>query len=202
MEALNYLCCKTTLLADIHTTVTRVTSGVFSLKEGEESFYEYMQLLANNEVNLFLVPPLELWCVLLDKKTQHSSAPQLVLPDNPDDNIWAYYPIMWVSPIMMEGFPIVILLITLVGKSLQRDLYKDYNLPALHPDLKAQFSYVLEGEYLAILTSHTYAAMPTPHESCICLASQGHLCVLNTSLYPVDRIEWCVSTFYQTSRPS
>ena len=72
---------------------------------------------------------------------------------------------------MMEGFLIVILLISLVDKSLQMDLSKVYILPVLHPDLKVQFSYVLEGEYLAILTSHTYATMPTPHEIYICLAS-------------------------------
>ena len=47
MEALNYLCYMTTFLTDICTKVTRLTSGVFSLKEGVESFYEYMWLLAN-----------------------------------------------------------------------------------------------------------------------------------------------------------
>ena len=72
---------------------------------------------------------------------------------------------------MMEGFLIVILSIPLVDKSLQMDLYKVYNLPVLHPELKVQFSYILEGEYLAISTSHTYAAIPTSHKICICLAS-------------------------------
>ena len=42
MEALNYLCYMTALLSDIHTTVTRLTLGIFSLKEGVELFYEYM----------------------------------------------------------------------------------------------------------------------------------------------------------------
>ena len=64
----------------------------------------------------------------------------------------------------MEGFLIVILSISLVGKSLQMDLYKVYNLLALQPDLKVQFSYALEGEYLAISTSHTYATMPNSYE--------------------------------------
>ena len=90
---------------------------------------------------------------------------------------------------VMEGFLIVILLIHLVDRSLKLDLYKVYNLPALHPELKVYFSYILEGEYFAISVSHTYAAMPSSHEICICLSSQGHLCVLNTALYPVDKIE-------------
>ena len=76
-----------------------------------------------------------------------------MLPDDPNDNIWAYYPIMKVSPIVMEGFLIVILLIPHIDKSLQMDLYKVYNSPALHPYLKVIFCCVLVGEYLAISTS-------------------------------------------------
>ena len=45
---------------------------------------------------------------------------------------------------------------------------------------------------MAISESSSYAAIPTLHEINICLAMQGHLCVLNTALYPVDKIEWCI----------
>ena len=169
--------------------------GYFSLKEGVESFHEYMQALAIHEVNPLIVPPLELWCILLDIKQNIHLHHQLALPDDPNDQIWTYYPIMQVSAIVMEGFLIVILSISLVDKSLQMDLYKINNLPALHADLKVQFSYVLEGECLVISTSGMYAALPTSHEICICLASWGHLCVLNTVLYPVDKIEWHVYAF-------
>ena len=55
-EAINYLCYMTTLITDIHATVTRLTSGIFSLKWGVESFYEYMWLLANHNVNALIVP--------------------------------------------------------------------------------------------------------------------------------------------------
>ena len=87
---------------------------------------------------------------------------------------------------MMEGFLTVILSIPLVKKSLQVGLYKVYNLLALHSELEVQFSYVLVAEYLAISTSHAYAAMPTSHEIHICLTSQGHLCVVHTASYPVE----------------
>ena len=60
MEALNCLYYMTTLLTDIHTTLTRLTSGFFSLKEGVELFYDYMWVLAYHEVNPLIVPPLEL----------------------------------------------------------------------------------------------------------------------------------------------
>ena len=57
MEAMNYLCYMTTLMINIHTTVTRLTVGIFSLKEGVESSYKYMWVLANHEVNTLIVPP-------------------------------------------------------------------------------------------------------------------------------------------------
>ena len=75
-------------------------------------------------------------------------------------------------------------------------MYKVYNLPTLHPGLKVQLSYVLEEESLAFSTSCTYVVMPTFHEICICLATQSHLCVLNTALYPVDKINWCMYALF------
>ena len=103
---------------------------------------------------------------------------------------------MQVSPIMMECFLIVILSIPLLDKSLQIDLYKIYNLLAIYPELKVQFSYVLEGEYLVISMFLMYATMPTFQEIHICLASQGHLYVLHTALYPVDKKELCIYSLF------
>ena len=51
------------------------------------------------------------------------------------------------------------------------DLYRVYNLPTFHPELEVKFSYVLEGEYLAISAFDTYAAIPTSHEMHLCLAT-------------------------------
>ena len=118
MEALNYLHYTTTLLTDIHTIVPRLTLGVLSLKGEVKSFYEYMQVLAKHEENPLIVPPLELQCILLDIKHNICLQPQFALSDDPNGNIWAYYPIIWVSPIVAEGFLIVILSIPLIDESL------------------------------------------------------------------------------------
>ena len=72
------------------------------------------------------------------------------------------------------------------------DLYKVSNLPALHPEHKVQPSHMLEGEYLAVAASVTYLAIPISHEIQICLTTQGLLYVLNTALYPVEKIEWFI----------
>ena len=64
----------------------------------------------------------------------------------------------------MDDFLLIILTTPLTDQSLEMDLYKIYNLPALHPELKVEFSYELEGEYLAITKNKLYAALPTARE--------------------------------------
>ena len=132
---------------------------------------------------------------MLDIKQNISLCP-LALPDDLNDSIWAYYPIIQVSPIMMEGFLIVILLITLVDKSLQIDLYKVYNLSAPHPDLKVNSSMFLREN---IWPSQHPVHMPLcllPMKFAYALHHGGHHCALNTALYPVDKIEWCMYALF------
>ena len=76
--------------------------------------------------------------------------PQLTLPEDPNVNIWNYYSMMKLTPIIMENFLLVILTMPLADQSLVMNLYKVHNLPTLHPKLHVQFQYQLEGEYLAI----------------------------------------------------
>ena len=154
------------ILTNVHNEVIWLTSGILSHREGVDSFYEHMFVLACHEVNPLIVPSSDLRKSLLDVEDKICSHPRLALPDNQDVNTWAYYSIMWVSSIVMEDFLIVI---PLISKSLQMDLYRVYNLPTLYCKLKVQFSYVLEGKYLAISTFGTYAPIPTTHEIHICL---------------------------------
>ena len=82
----------------------------------------------------------------------------------------------------MDDFLLIILTIPLRDQSLEMDLYKVYNLPALHPKLKIEFTYQLEGEYLAIFKSRLYAAIPTAREIRICETTEGYLCFMNQAL--------------------
>ena len=76
----------------------------------------------------------------------------------------------------MDDFLLIILTIPLTDQSLEMDLYKIYNLPALHPKLKVEFMYQLEGEYLAIMKNKLYTALPTAAEIRICKGMEGYLC--------------------------
>ena len=122
--------------------------------------------------------------------------PRLSLPEDPSSNIGNYYTIMKITPVVMNNFLLIILAIPLTDQSLEMDLYKVYNLPALHHKLKIEFTYQIEGEYLAVSKSRLYAALPTAREIRICETTEGYLCLMNQALYPVGKIEWCIYVLF------
>ena len=100
----------------------------------------------------------------------------------------------------MQDFLLVILTIPLIDQSLEMDLHKVYVLPALHPELKIQFKYELEGEYLAISKDGLYAVSPTAWDVRICLTTEYYICFMNQALYPVEKIEWCLNAIFEQEK--
>ena len=73
----------------------------------------------------------------------------------------------------MDDFLLIILTIPLMDQSLEMNLYKVYNLPALHPELKVEFTYELEGEYLAITKTNCMLPCPQPERLGFVKALEG-----------------------------
>ena len=153
-------------------------------------------MLSSKQVNPLIIPPDALRGVLAQIKDDMKRNPRLQLPEDPNINIWNYYPIMKITPIVMDDFLLIILTIPLTDQSLEMNLYKIYNLPALHPELKVEFTYEMEGEYLAITKNKLYAALPTAREIRICKGTGGYLCLMNQALYPIEKIEWCIYALF------
>ena len=105
--------------------------------------------------------------------------PRLQLPEDPDRNIWTYYSIVRITPIVMENFLVVVLTVPIIDTSLQMNVYQVHNLPTLHPELKIQFMYQLEGKFLAVSKDGIYAALPKDRDIQICQATNGYLCMMN-----------------------
>ena len=156
-----------------------------------------MRVLARQRVNPLLLPPDTLRRVLVHIKDDIRQNPQLRLPQDPDKDIWSYYSVMKVTPVVTEKFLMIILTIPLIDQSLEMDLYKVHNLPAIHPQLHVQFTYKIEGEYLAISKGGLYAAIPKARDIEICVATSGNLCMMNQALYPVEKIEWCIYAHFE-----
>ena len=175
------------IINDIRIILAKLTLGVISLEQNVNSIYEYLRVLSSRRVNPLIIPPDSLRKVLAQVKEDMKRNPRLQLPEDLNINIWNYYSIMKITPIVMDDFLLIILTIPLTDQSLEMDLYKIYNLPTLHPKLKVEFIYQLEGEYLAIIKNKLYAALPTA----------GYLCLMNQALYPVEKIRVvCICPIY------
>ena len=96
----------------------------------------------------------------------------------------------------MDDYLMVILTIPLIDSSLDVNLYKVYNLLMLHPKLQIQVEYQLEGTYFATHMHGMYANIPKESDIKLCMMSQGHLCMFDEPLYPVEKIEWCLYALF------
>ena len=56
----------------------------------------------------------------------------------------------------MENFLLVVLTVPIIDTSLQMNVYRVHNLPTPHPELKIQFTYQLEGKFLAVSKDGIY----------------------------------------------
>ena len=176
--------------------LARLNNGIIGLQENVDKIYEYLRTMASHEVNPMVLLPYSLRQVLKSIKEEMRQNPRLELPYDPDQDIWSYYSIMRVSPVIMEDFLLVILKVPLIDKSLQMDLYKIHSLPALHPKLNIRCTYQQEGKYLAIGKHGLYAALPSENDIRICMTTSGGLCMINQALYPIERIEWCIFALF------
>ena len=196
MQNVKFLRFTVAVITDVRIILAKLTLGVMGLQQNVKAIYEYLRVLSSKQVNPLLIPPYALRGVLAHIKDDMKRNPRLQLPEDPNVNIWNYYPIMKITPIVMDDFLLIILTIPLTDQSLEMNLYKVYNLPALHPELKVEFTYELEGEYLAITKNKLYAALPTAREIRICKGTGGYLCLRNQALYPIERIEWCIYALF------
>ena len=88
------------------------------------------------------------------------------------------------------------LTVPLVDQSLQVNLYKVPNLPMLHPTLNVHAQYELEGTYLTTLMEGMFVLLPTALDVKLCLITNGHLCMFDQALYPVECVNWCIYALF------
>ena len=90
----------------------------------------------------------------------------------------------------------LILTVPLVDQSLRMNLNKAYNLPMLHPTLNVHAQYELEGTYLATMMDGMFISLPTALDVRLCLVTNGHLCMFDQALNPIDNMEWCIYALF------
>ena len=121
---------------------------------------------------------------------------RLRLCKDPETNIWSYYGTVKLAPNVLQDYLMLIWTVPLVDQSLQMNLYKVHNLPMLHPTLNVHAQYELEGAYLTTLMEGMFVSLPTALDVKLCLITNGHLCMFDQALYPVERINWCIYALF------
>ena len=132
------------IVNDIRINLAKLTLEIMNLEWNINAVYEYLRVLATRQVNPLIILPDTLREVLANVKEDMNRNPRLRLPEDPNLNIWNYYTIIKITPIVMDDFLLILLTIPLTNQSLEMDLYKIYNLPTLHPRLKIEFTYQIE----------------------------------------------------------
>ena len=86
-----------------------------------------MTALATQELNPMLIPP-DIFKKILHKIMEDiKSNARLRLCEDPENNIWAYYGNIKLTPIVLQDYLMLILTVPLIDQSLQMELYKVYN---------------------------------------------------------------------------
>ena len=176
--------------------IYRVYTSLYALHGDVDSLFEYMRILATQELNPTIIPPDVLKTILHNIENDIKSNARLKLCKDPNTNIWSYYGTIKLTPIVLQDYLMLILTVPLVDQTLYMDLYKVHNLPMLQPTLQMHVQYEIEGPYLATLMDSMYITLPTDIDIRLCLMTRGLLCMFNQALYPVDNTNWCIYALF------
>ena len=200
MWNIDALCYESNILHHFQTRIYRVHTSLYALGGDTESLYEYMRALAFQELNPMIIPPDILKKILHKIEKDIRSNARLKLCEDPETNIWSYYGMVKLTPIVLQDYLMLILTIPLVDQSLQMNLYKVHNLPMLHPILNVHVQYELEDTYLVTMMDGMFISLPTALDVRLCLITNGHLCMFNQALYPVDCTKWCIYALFSNNK--
>ena len=196
MWSIDAICYESNLMHFFQNKLYRVYTSLYALQSDTESLFEYMRALALQELNPVIIPPDILKDILHRIEADIKSHARLKLCEDTETNIWSYYGTIKLTPIVMEDYLMLILTVPLVDQSLQMNLYKAYNLPMLYPILHVHAQYELENTYLATVMDGMFITLPTALDVKLCLMTNGHLCMFNQALYPVEQTNWCIYALF------
>ena len=196
MWSIDFLQYESDVIHNFQSRIFRVHTSLYALRRDIDSLYEYMRALASQELNPMIIPPNILKKILHKIVEDIKSNARLKLCEDPETNIWSYYGTVKLTPIVLQDYLMLILTVPLVDQSLRMNLYKVHNLPMLHPTLNVHAQYELEGTYFATLMESMFISLPPALDVKLCLVTNGHLCMFDQALYPVECTNWCIFTLF------
>ena len=193
----NYQVLTSHLLRNAQTAVQGLTTGMTSAQYNVDKILEYLRSMATHQCSPVLISPLALRDLLQKVQERIRPNPRLMLPYDLDTEVWKFYDILRITPVVMDRMLVILLTIPLTDQSLEMNIYKAHNLPLASPEYHVTSQYVLEGEYLAVDKDGMYVALPEKESIGLCLISDLGLCTIKQALYPTELVDWCIYAIFR-----
>ena len=179
------------------TILSRLQTGSVSIENNIDKIFEYLRIMSNHKATSAVISPVALRRLLLRIEDCMRANPRLRLPYDPrTEEIWKYYSVIKVTPIVMDKMLVILMTIPVLDKTLELNIYQVHNLPAIPPGQEVESLYQLENEYFAIGRHGLYVTLPTEQSVRICLQTELAICILEQALYPVEHVTWCVYALF------
>ena len=195
-EIVRYQAKTNSLFLDAQVVIDRLQVGLLTMRNNVEQVYKYLRVMASNKIDPVMIPPSPLRKLLKNIEEEMRYNPRLKLPYDPDTEVYMFYSIIQITPVVVEDTLVMLLNIPLMDKSLKLNIYQIHSLPALQPTLGVIARYQMENKYIAIDDHGLFVAMPDEIEVRICLVTRGGLCMMNQALHPVDTVDWCMYALF------
>ena len=105
-DAMRY---ESNILHYFQTRIYRVHTSLYALQGDTESLFEYMRVLASQDLNPMIIPPDVLKIILHKTEKDIKSHARRKLCEDPERNIWSYYRMVKLTPIVLDDYLMLIL---------------------------------------------------------------------------------------------
>ena len=117
------------------TILSRLQTGSVSIENNIDKIFEYLRIMSNRKATSAVIPPVALRRLLLRIEDRMRANPRLRLPYDPRaGEIWKYYGVTKVTPIVMDKMLVILMTIPVLDKTLELNIYQVHNLPAIPPE--------------------------------------------------------------------
>ena len=98
IDAIRY---ETSVIHYFQAKIYRVYTSLYALRGDIDSLFEYMRILASQELNPTIIPPDVLKTIFHNIENDIKSNARLKLCEDPNTNIWSYYGTIKLTPIVL-----------------------------------------------------------------------------------------------------
>ena len=178
-------------------SIFRLQLGLGAAEANVDKIFEYLRVMTTQRASPAIIPPIALQDLLRRVRAKIGPNPHLKLPYDPDTrDIWKYYKVIKITPIVIDKLLVILLTIPILDSTLELNIYRIHNLPAIPPGHKIATTCLLEGEYSAIGKHGVYAALPNERSIQVCLDSDLAICMIRQALYPTMHITRCIYALF------